>query len=599
MIEAQIATQSESPGRLEAAMAAQLEALGRAGAIRRLKARDPSLWPADAAGRREIAERLGWLDAPKWLKAHAAEIETFARAVRGDGFEHAVLLGMGGSSLAPEVLERVAGVAPGFLRLAVLDSTDPEAVARVDETIDYGSTLFLVASKSGGTIETLSHYRFFRARMDAMRPADAARCFVAITDAGSPLDRLASEQGFRHIFRNPADIGGRYSALSYFGMVPAGLMGQDLGAYGAAATAMAGAALAESGVVGESGVVAESAAVNPALRLAAFAAGAALAGADKLTLLTSSRLRPLGYWIEQLVAESTGKDGRGIVPVEGEPIGSLSDYGDDRCFVLLRLAGEHGTEHTELALALKSAGHPLVEIDIPDVSALAGEFLRWEVATAVAGHVLGLNPFDQPNVQESKDRTAAILKSADKTDRGRASERAAPLVRVGRGVEIYASEAMGSRLGRPKTPASALDVFLGLAVPGEYLALLTYIARTEERETWAARVRRALRDATRVPVLHGYGPRFLHSIGQLYKGGPPSGLFLQVTHEPTHDLPIPQAAWSFGTLEAAQARGDLEALDARGKPALRFHLTGDVDAGLAVMAEALTASVAHSGRRGS
>jgi glucose-6-phosphate isomerase len=585
MIAAPIATQSESPGRLAPAMASALQALNRAGAVRRLKERDPNLWPGDAAARREIAERLGWLEAPEWLNAHAAEIQAFVRRVRGDGLEQAILLGMGGSSLAPEVLERVAGVAPGFLELEALDSTDPEAVARVDEAIDYGHTLFIVASKSGGTIETLSHYRFFRARVDAAGPKEAGRCFVAITDAGSPLDQLAGQHGFRHVFRNPADIGGRYSALSYFGMVPAGLMGQDLDAYAAAAAAMARVAFAET----------EDS--NPAARLGAFAAAGALAGADKLTLLTSPRLRPLGYWIEQLVAESTGKDGRGIVPVEGEPCGIASDYGDDRCFVLLRLAGEEGTEHTELASAAKSAGQPLVEIVIPDVFALAGEFLRWEVATAVAGHLLGVNPFDQPNVQESKDRTAAILKSGHE-EHGRAKERTSLPAGTQTTVGIHASESTWSRLGSPTTPDAALDAFLGLAVPGEYIALLTYIARSEERETWASRVRRALRDATRVPVLHGYGPRFLHSIGQLYKGGPASGLFIQVTHDPERDLPIPQAEWSFGKLEAAQARGDLEALDARGKPVLRFHVTGAVDAGLEMVRDGLMAAAARIGRQG-
>lgn len=567
---AAIGMQRESPGRLGKAVEDELARLGRAGAVQRLWARNPSLWPADEAARREIAERLGWLDSPGWLRARAPEIGEFARSVRAAGFADIVLLGMGGSSLAAEVLEHVAGVVPGHPRFAVLDSTDPEAVAQISETTDPRRTLFIVASKSGGTIETMSHYHYFRERVEAARPADAPQSFVAITDEGSPLDQLARSQALRRIFRNPADIGGRYSALSYFGMVPAALMGHDLGAYAAAAAAMAEVVRAGAAVA------------NPALRLAALIGAAALAGADKLTLLTSGRLRPLGYWIEQLVAESTGKEGRGIVPVEGEPRGRISDYGPDRCFAVVRLAGENDPELDKLVAGLDKAGHPLVEITLSQVSALSGEFLRWEVAVALAGVVLGINPFDQPNVQESKDRTAAILKG---TGAGPPSE--AARFSIGAEVLVHAGEATWSRLGRPDSARAAIEAFLALARPGEYMALLTYVARTDKRGAWAAGVRRVLRSATHLPVLHGYGPRYLHSIGQLYKGGPPRGLFLQLTHEPAPDLPIPHSAWSFGQLAAAQAQGDLAALEARAKPALRFHLTGEVDSGLAQVAEVL------------
>ncbi len=567
-----VGAQRESPGRLAEAVTNRVAALIRAEAVRRLWARDPALWSADDAGRREISERLGWLDSPSWLEAHTSEIVEFSREVAEAGFADVVLLGMGGSSLAPEVLERVVGVRAGCPRFAVLDSTDPEAVARIEAAVDPRRTLFIVASKSGGTIETLSHYRFFRQRAAAARPADSGRSFVAITDPESPLDRLAGEQGFRRIFRNPSDIGGRYSALSYFGMVPAGLMGQDLHAYARSSADAADASRVEE-------------ADNSALRLGALIGAAALAGADKLTLLTSDRLRPLGYWIEQLVAESTGKEGRGIVPIEGEPLGRVSDYSDDRCFVVLRLAGDNNDQLEEVASSLEAANHPVATIELPQVSAIAGEFLRWEVAVALAGAVLGINPFDQPNVQESKDRTAAILKEVERTG---ALRRGTPRLRLEDEIELHAGDGIWLRLGRPDSVEAAIEAFLGLARPGEYMALLTYIARSKQQEAWVTDMRRMLRDATHLPVLQGYGPRYLHSIGQLYKGGPPAGLFIQVTHSPSPDLPIPQAAWSFGVLEAAQARGDFEALDARGKPALGFHLTGEVDAGLAALEEVLS-----------
>jgi glucose-6-phosphate isomerase len=569
-----VSVQRENPGRLAEAIAADLGGLGRSGAVGRLWSRDTHLWPADEAGRREIAIRLGWLDSPEWLTAQAPEIADFGREVGEAAFQDVVLLGMGGSSLAPEVLAQTVGRGAGAPRFAVLDSTDPEAVARIQESVDLARTLFIVASKSGGTIETISHYRYFRERVDSVRPADASLSFVAITDEGSPLDRLASEEGFRKIFRNPPDIGGRYSALSFFGMVPAAIMGQDIDAYARSAVELA--ALAR-----QPGVE------NPALRLGAFIGGAARSGADKLTILSCERLRPLGAWIEQLVAESTGKDGRGIVPIDGEPPGRVSDYGDDRCFVMLRLLGEEDDpELFELTGGLERTGHPVVDIALPHRSALAGEFLRWEVAVSLAGVVLGIHPFDQPNVQEAKDRTGAILSRRAAGGAG-APEPSSPRFLLDDRVEIHAGEATWARLGHPATAEAAIARLLGFAVPGEYIALLATIARSETRDGWMARVRRAWRDATRVPVLMGYGPRYLHSIGQLYKGGPPRGIFLQITHGGGPDLNIPQSEWSFGVLAAAQAQGDLEALESRGKPVLRCHLVGDVDRGLDRLADVL------------
>jgi len=566
---------SELAGALEAATRATLDSLIRSDAVGRLFGRDASLWKKDPEHQRTIGNRLGWLDAPRWLEGRIPELTTFASEVRAEGFTRVLLLGMGGSSLAPEVLAEILRGAPGAPTLEVLDSTDPAAIRNAEASHRLDRTLFLVSSKSGRTIETLSQYRYFRTRLEEMRVKDPARRFAAVTDPGSALERLAGEDGMRKVFLNPGDIGGRYSALSYFGMVPAALLGLDLETLAERASRAA-----EASASGDP-------ARNPALRLGALISAAAKAGRDKLTILTAPSLRPLGYWIEQLVAESTGKEGRGIVPIEGEPPGFARYYSQDRCFVSITLASEPVPELAGLGAELRQAGAPWIEITLPDRTHIAGEFFRWEVATAIAGVALEIDPFDEPNVQESKDLTAAILAQIEKTGEVPAGE---PRSRE-EGLEVYASDDLWRKLTSQVPGHPSLEMligrFLSLKKEGDYLAILAFLERNAATESAFTHLRREIRDAMRIPVLQGYGPRYLHSIGQLYKGGPKTGIYLVITAAADQDLPIPQSAVTFGKLELAQALGDLRALESRGKPTLRLHIAGSVTQGLATMGQAV------------
>ncbi len=571
---------SEFAGSLDAAYRATLESLIREDAVGRLHRRDASLWKSDPEHQAVIRNRLGWLDSPRWLRDRVEELTAFASEIRAEGFTRVLLLGMGGSSLAPEVLAEVLRAAPGAPTLEVLDSTDPAAIRDAESSHRLDHTLFLVSSKSGRTIETLSQYRYFRARLEELKVPDLARRFAAVTDPGSALERLAGAEGMRRVFRNPADIGGRYSALSYFGMVPTALLGLDLETLAERASRAARASASSDPKE------------NTALRLGAWMAAAARSGRDKLTLLTSPSLRPLGYWIEQLVAESTGKEGHGIVPVEGEPPGFARYYSSDRCFVSITLASEPNPELSGLGVELRQAGAPWIDIALADQADLAGEFFRWETATALAGGVLGIDPFDEPNVQESKDLTAAILARTEKSGEAPAGE---PRSRE-EGLEIYASDALWRRLtsNAPGHPSLEMLIgrFLALKKANDYLAIMAFLQRTAATETAFMHLRREIRDAARIPVLQGYGPRYLHSIGQLYKGGPSSGMFLVITAAASLDLPIPESRVTFGTLELAQALGDLGALESRGKPALRIHIAGSVTQGLATIGHAVERALA-------
>lgn len=574
-------TQTEQPGSLAASYRDALEWLVSHNAAARLFDRDPSLWKSEPAHAAVIRNRLGWLDSPAWLQAHREELRAFAAGLRAEGFTRVVLFGMGGSSLAPEVLQRALRPGPGSPTLTVLDSTDPAALRSTEAGGKLDRTFFLVSSKSGATVETRSHYRYFRAALEAAGVPDAGRRFAAVTDAGSALDALATKEGFRAVFRNPGDIGGRYSALSYFGMVPGALLGLDFDALSSRAAQARNAA------------VEHNPAANPALRLGAFLAGAARAGRDKLTLLAPAALRPLGYWIEQLVAESTGKEGRGIVPIEGEPLGPAHHYGDDRVFVFLTLASQPDADLDRLEGDLVRGGTPCARIVLPDTEAIAGEFFRWEAATAFAGAVLGIDPFDEPNVQESKDATQRLLVAFARD--GQFPE--APPRSEDEGVTISAGETVWQRMtaGLPAHSSLefALQRFLSLARPDDYVAVLAYVERTAECEAAFANLRRAVRNATHLPVLQGYGPRYLHSIGQLFKGGPATGLFLVLTTDPEcADAAIPGSDFTFAQLQRAQALGDLESLAAHGKPALRLHLGGGVTAGLASVNRAIERAVA-------
>lgn len=571
--------QTETLGPLEGAFAEAAGELRDRRAIRRLADRDPSLWGEDPPRTRVVTDRLGWVGAPEWLAPRIDELRAFASSIRDDGFTRVLLLGMGGSSLAPEVLQSVCTPGPGAPTLDVLDSTDPAAIEHIEEASRLDRTFFLVSSKSGSTIETRSQQAYFRERLRSSGVEAPGSRFAAVTDGGSALDRLAGEDGFRAVFRNPADVGGRYSALTYFGMLPAALLGLDLKSLSARATAAQRESLEERPEK------------NGALRLAALLVAAARAGRDKLTLVTSSHLRPLGYWIEQLVAESTGKEGTGIIPVEGEPLGPAHHYGADRLLVAITLEGEPDPDVERLMTEWARAGNPSATILLPDRDSIAAEFYRWEVATALAGALLGINPFDEPNVQESKDATREIL---DELARTGTLPESRPRTR-GDGVEIHASDELWSRItsGVPSLPSLelVLNRFLALATPGDYLAVLAYVERTAATEASFALLRRAIRNAIHLPVLQGYGPRYLHSIGQLYKGGPPKGLFLEITSADPSDLAIPGQPFTFGQLESAQALGDVRSLERHGRPVLRLHLARGLETGLSSVAQAAERAV--------
>ena len=491
----------------------------------RIWRRDPALWGGHT-GTPEIEDRLGWLTVSETMLEHVAELEAFVAECRDAGYTDAVLLGMGGSSLGPEVIRRSFGEIPGGLRLQVLDSTHPDAIHAVAESIEISRTVFVVSSKSGGTVETLSHYRHFRALAGAEQ-------FVVVTDPGSPLEQLARDEGLRRTFRNPPDIGGRYSVMSYFGLVPAALMGVNV------------EALLHRCQVGEQNCAHyDSSASNSGLWLGAVLGELALAGRDKLTFVVSPPIASFGLWVEQLVAESTGKQGRGMLPVADEPLGEPSDYGDDRVFIHLRNAEEPVAEVDDALARLADAGQPTFTLTTHGAVDLGRVFFLAEFAVAVSGWALAINAFDQPNVQEAKDATKAVLAS-------------------------------GSLPDVPVADDAALTALLGDAAPPHYIAVMGYLAPSEAVDEAVAQLRSAIRERTGAAVTFGYGPRFLHSTGQLHKGGPPTGRFLQLVDHPARDADIPGSDYTFATLIAAQSAGDLQTLRAHGLAAERVRLTGD------------------------
>lgn len=548
---------------LDAAIASRLESWTRDGVAERLWAKDGSLWAASGKPPDEVAAWLGWLDLPEAMSARVTELEHLARDIRQDGYRRAAVLGMGGSSLAPELFARVfrwagadgggGAASPDGLELRVLDSTHPDAVRGFRSWASTQRTLFCVSSKSGTTTEPNA----FQAAMGEIAPA---LDFVAITDPGTALVDLARAQEFRAIVTAPADVGGRYSALTVFGLVPAALNGVDVGGLLARARAMAAACRTPA------------ATDNPGLALGAAMGEAALAGRDKLTIITSPRLAAFGDWAEQLVAESTGKAGRGIVPIVGEPVRAADTYAEDRFFVFLTLADEPHDDLRRLAGELTAAGHPVRHIGLADPLDVGAEFVRWEVATAVAGIVLGIDPFDQPNVQESKDATKSLLETFRTT--GSLPE-TMPLVSEP-GISVTADPAA---LGdAPVSVDGAVEQLLGLVRAGvDYVAILAYLPMDPDVVERLHAIRATIGQATGAATTLGFGPRFLHSTGQLHKGGPDTGVFLQVTADPAKDLPIPGWAESFGTLIAAQALGDLSSLQKRGRRVIRLHFA---DAGL-------------------
>ena len=542
--------------RLDDAVASRLAGWTDDRVAERLWAKDDSLWAASGKPAGEVAAWLGWLDLPDAMSARATELQHLARDVREDGYRRGAVLGMGGSSLAPELFSRIFGRAvQDGLELRILDSTHPDAVRGFRSWASEQRTLFIVSSKSGSTTEPNA----YQAAMSEIAPA---LDFVAITDPGTQLAELARAQEFRAIVDAPPDVGGRYSALTVFGLVPAALVGVDLSGLLERARRMADACRTAD------------AATNPGLALGAELGEAALAGRDKLTLLTSSRLAAFGDWAEQLVAESTGKAGTGIVPIVGELPADAAAYGDDRVFVVLTLAGEADPSLERLAGELEASGHPVRRIELADPLDIGGEFVRWEVATAAAGIVLGIDPFDQPNVQEAKDATKALLEAY--RSRG-ALPQPMPIVSDSDVAVGADPEMLGDT---PVSVDGAVTQLISLARGGhDYVAILAYLPPYPDVAARLQAIRGRIRDATGAATTVGFGPRFLHSTGQLHKGGPDTGVFLQLTAEPSKDMPIPGWDESFGTLIAAQALGDLAALQKRGRRAMRLHFR-DMHAGL-------------------
>jgi glucose-6-phosphate isomerase len=547
---------------------ARLESLRADGFHRRLLACDDSLWGADAQRRHVASDRLGWVTAPAAMRGRAAEFTAFAAEVASAGFTRVLLLGMGGSSLAPEVLARTFGVRPGGVPLTVLDDTSPASVRAAVAASDPEHTLVLVASKSGGTIEVSSFERVFFSRAQSVLGANAGRSFVAITDPGTALEAQAKSKHYRRAFTNPADVGGRYSALTCFGLVPAALLGIDI-------AALCGEALVERDAFARDG--------GDALQLGAALGELALAGRDKLTLVLSPELASLGVWIEQLVAESTGKEGRGILPVEGERTTEPGAYGNDRVFVAVSL-GVMPAATTKALDALAAAGHPVLRWTRDRLEEVGAEFLRWEIATAVAGAVLGVNPFDEPNVAEAKAATRTVLQEVASNGNFPVRE---PRARDG-ALAVYAPATVALAGDDARAWAGAFVRLLG---PGDFAAVLAYTQRTPARHASLDRLRHALRAGSRAATTLGYGPRYLHSTGQLHKGGPHTGVFLEITTE-EGDEPIPGEAYGFRVLRDAQAAGDYDVLSAHGLRVARVHVSGDAEVGIARLADAFEAAIA-------
>ena len=556
---------SDRLGAYREAVEVALDELEEQETVKRIWQRDYTVWKPDPA---EIANRLGWLDIAERIRPRVPELNELARTLNAGGYTDVLLLGMGGSSLAPEVFRQVFGVREGFLDLAVLDSTDPGAVLSHASRLDLSRTLFVVATKSGGTVETLSFFRFFYNRTVEARGVDEAGAhFVAITDAGSKLDEIASRYGFRATFRNDPNIGGRYSALSFFGLAPAALVGVNV-------PLLLERAVAMERQCGDTLPVSE----NPAARLGTILGELAKAGRDKLTLIASPSIASFGEWVEQLIAESTGKEGKGIFPVIGEPLGPPDVYGDDRLFIYLRLDDAHDADMARL----EEAGQPVVRLNLDDRYDLGGQFFLWEMATAIAGNRLGIQPFNQPNVEATKALARQMV--AAYIEKGEMPV-SSPVLSGG-GIDVYGDI-------RASSVEEALRAFLDQARPGDYVAIQAYIQPTEEATRNLQTLRLRLRDRYRLATSVGYGPRYLHSTGQLHKGDGGNGLFIQITGDAPQDVPIPdepgspEASITFGVLKLAQALGDYQALKNAGRRVIRFHVGQEVLTGLRRLAASL------------
>lgn len=561
----------------EARILSALKGLERRGFSKRLWAKDPCLWKDTDEAADVIKRSLGWLLLPAYMQQHAQEIEAFARGIKESGIDKVILLGMGGSSLAPLVLTSSIRRRKGYPRLIVLDSTDPEAIRQVSGSMDPEKTLFIVSSKSGSTIEPASLFSFFYEAVKAGNKGNPGRNFIAITDSGTALESIARQRGFRRVFINPSDIGGRFSALSFFGLVPAALSGIDI-------SRLLFHALRLS--VGAHPFLPEH--DNPSVTLGAALGVMAAAGRDKLTFLLTRQTLSFGLWLEQLIAESTGKEGKGIIPVVLEPPLKPGEYTDDRVFAYIGLGGPSQSVKTRLESLVK-AGHPVFTFYLNDIYELGGEFLRWEIATAAAGGVMGINPFDQPDVEIAK----ALARDTLKGNGGRQREDPAGQTTIeADGLSAYFSGYAPSGKGVGDKPAlsPALEGFFGLAERGDYIAILSYynpFDRAIEREL--KRLVLGLRQKTTAAITFGYGPRYLHSTGQLHKGGKNNGVFLMLAHKTGDDIGVPETSFGFSGLELSQATGDMQALSSRQRRVCLFVID-DPSAGSLMRAVSLALS---------
>jgi transaldolase/glucose-6-phosphate isomerase len=547
------------------------------GKVRRLWERDSSLWTSS-----DEDKWLGWLTIADDQLAHRHELTAAAEDARSGGFSHVLLLGMGGSSLCPEVLKMTFGAIPGYPELHVLDSTDPAQVKAMEERVDLARTLFVVSSKSGSTLEPNIFKQYFFERVKQILGAERAGSrFIAITDPGSKMEYVAQGDKFRHIFHGLPSIGGRYSALSDFGMVPAALMGLDSQKFLDRTEEMVHAC--------KSCVPVDE---NPGVVLGIILGTLATNGRDKITIVTSPGISDLGAWLEQLIAESTGKEGHGIIPVDGEQLGPIEVYGDDRVLAYLRLESAPDPAQDEKLAALEQAGQPVVRIAVGETYDLGQEFFRWEIATAVAGSIIGINAFNQPDVEASKIATRSLT---TEYERSGSLPPEKPIFEEG-GMQLFADEknavALAQAADADKSLVGYLRSHLNRLKSGDYFALLAYLPMFDDHTQQLQQMRHAVRDNKHVATCLGFGPRFLHSTGQAYKGGPNSGVFLQVTCDDAQDLPIPGQKYTFGIVKAAQARGDLQVLVDRNRRALRVHIGGDVESGLAKLNSTIAQALA-------
>ncbi|HEV1996419.1 MAG TPA: bifunctional transaldolase/phosoglucose isomerase [Candidatus Acidoferrum sp.] len=561
------------PNQLAGAVAASLEDWKNNNKVARLWQKDASLWSGT-----DESNWLGWLTITEEQLAHVDALKQIAEDVKKARFKHALLLGMGGSSLCPEVLRMTFGKIKGFPELHALDSTDPAQIKAIEAKVDLKSTICIVSSKSGSTLEPNIYKQYFFERVKAkVGEKEAGNRFFAITDPGSKMQQVAEADKFRKIFMGVPSIGGRYSAISNFGMVPAAVMGLDVAKFLKNTEEMVNACGASSAVDS-----------NPGVLLGIILGVAANHGRDKITIVTSPGISDLGAWLEQLIAESTGKIGKGIIPVDRERLAKPAAYGNDRVFAYLRLASKPNKAQDAAVAALEKEGHPVVRITLSNTYNLGQEFFRWEIATAVAGSILGINAFNQPDVEASKIETKKLTSQYETTG---SLPPESPFFEE-KGIKLFADEKNTAALKGGAKLADVLKTHLSRLGAGDYFAVLGYITMNPANEKILQGIRHAVRDKKKVATVLGFGPRFLHSTGQAYKGGPNSGVFLQITCDDAKDLPVPGQKYTFGIVKAAQARGDFAVLAERGRRALRVHLGKNLKSGLATLAKGVQQAIA-------